>query len=360
MNVGAPTIAAVGFNRIVDKLRCRRVTARVRIPARWVTVKVNGRRVRVHERAHRQRVRVTRCHVRTVRRRVAYWVTVRRHGHKVRVRRHKTVRVALLPHTVTKTRRVVGHGRGTTVNGWLGTPSGVALAGQTVQVLTAADNGRNNYHVAATVTTAANGGWSARIGPGPSRLIRASYPGAGGHRARGVGTGDADRPGEDRAAARDAAARGVGRHRSDRGAACGRVFPAGRGAGAAADRRGVGGGRPTGCASTSAATMAVFTTTYTFGAGEAAVHRAFWFELATLPMGDYPYAPANSNRRSVRVGGHPPPPPKPRHHDGTSGGDEHAGARGSRPRLPAPVAPQAAGDQFASSRPAADVARRPR
>ena len=139
----------------------------MRIPARWVTVKVNGRRVRVHERAHRQRVRVTRCHVRTVRRRVAYWVTVRRHGHKVRVRRHKTVRVALPPHTVTKTRRVVGHGRGTTVNGWLGTPSGVALAGQTVQVLTAADNGRNNYHVAATVTTAANGGWSARIGPGP-------------------------------------------------------------------------------------------------------------------------------------------------------------------------------------------------
>ena len=57
-----------------------------------------------------------------------------------------------------------------------------------------------------------------------------------------------------------------------------------------------------------------FTTTYTFGAGEAAVHRSFWFELATLPMGDYPYAPADSNRRSVRVGGHPPPPRKRRHH----------------------------------------------
>ena len=63
------------------------------------------------------------------------------------------------------------------------------------------------------------------------------------------------------------------------------------------------------------------------------MHRAFWFELATLPMGDYPYAPADSNRRSVRVGGHPPPPHKRRlATTGTSGGDEHAGARGSRPR----------------------------
>ena len=52
------------------------VTERVRIPARWVTVNVHHQRVRVHERAHIQRVRVTRCHVRTARRRVTVWVTV--------------------------------------------------------------------------------------------------------------------------------------------------------------------------------------------------------------------------------------------------------------------------------------------
>jgi hypothetical protein len=48
-----------------------------------------------------------------------------------------------------------------------------------------------------------------------------------------------------------------------------------------------------------------FTTTYTFGAGYAAIHKSYWFQIATLPMGDYPYAPAASGRRSVLVGGHP-------------------------------------------------------
>ena len=50
-----------------------------------------------------------------------------------------------------------------------------------------------------------------------------------------------------------------------------------------------------------------FTTTYTFGAGYAGIFKSFWFQIATLPMGDYPYAPAASGRRSVLVGGHPRP-----------------------------------------------------
>jgi hypothetical protein len=50
-----------------------------------------------------------------------------------------------------------------------------------------------------------------------------------------------------------------------------------------------------------------FSTSYTFGAGVPAVHRSFWFQVASLPMGDYPYAPAGSRRLSVAVGGHPPP-----------------------------------------------------
>jgi hypothetical protein len=54
-----------------------------------------------------------------------------------------------------------------------------------------------------------------------------------------------------------------------------------------------------------------FTTTYTFGQGVAGVHRAYWFQLASLPTGDYPFAPAKSRRLTVFVGGHPRPP---RHH----------------------------------------------
>ena len=57
-----------------------------------------------------------------------------------------------------------------------------------------------------------------------------------------------------------------------------------------------------------------FATTYTFGQGLASVHRAYWFEVASLPTGDYPFAPAKSRRLTVRVGGQPPPPPPNHHH----------------------------------------------
>ena len=36
-----------------------------------------------------------------------------------------------------------------------------------------------------------------------------------------------------------------------------------------------------------------FTTTYTFGAGHASSFQRFWFQIATLPMGAYPFAPSD-------------------------------------------------------------------
>jgi hypothetical protein len=54
-----------------------------------------------------------------------------------------------------------------------------------------------------------------------------------------------------------------------------------------------------------------FSTTYTFGAGQASFYQSFWFQLASLPMSSYPYAPAGSRRRSVLVGGHPAIPARP-------------------------------------------------
>ena len=130
--------------------------------------------MRVREKAHTQTIRVTRCHARTVRRRVTRVVTVRRRGRTVHVKRREMVRVVVEPHTVLKTSRRVSHGQATTVDGWLGTTAGTALAGQPVEVLTVPDNGSANVHVAARVTTAANGGWSARLPAGPSRLIEAT------------------------------------------------------------------------------------------------------------------------------------------------------------------------------------------
>ncbi len=50
-----------------------------------------------------------------------------------------------------------------------------------------------------------------------------------------------------------------------------------------------------------------FSTVATFGPGDARIHRTYWFQIASLPMGNYPYAPAASRRVSVVVGGHPRP-----------------------------------------------------
>ena len=312
MKIGTPTVAAVGFSKLVDKLSCHRATERVRIPARWVTVKVHGRQTRVHERAHTQRIGVTRCHVRTARRRVSVWVTVRRHGKKVRLRRQKTIRVLLKPHVITKSKRVVGHGQAATVNGWLGTTTGIALAGQVVEVLTAADNGRNTYHVAATATTAADGGWSARLPAGPSRLIKAYYPGA---------------PTTEAAlstavtlivAAKVELLRVFPRHVAWGGTIhlVGQLKGGYLPPGGALVRLRIGEGRAvtTYGVREHVAGDGRFTTTYTFGAGEPAIHRAFWFQIASLPMGAYPYAPANSHRVFVSVGGHPSRPATPPHH----------------------------------------------
>jgi hypothetical protein len=238
------------------------------------------------------------------------WVTVRRHGKTVRVRRHKTIRVLLTPHTVNKTKRVVGHGRSTSVSGWLGTTDGVALAGQTVDVLTAPDNGQGNFTLAAVATTAADGGWSARLSAGPSRLVTAAY--AGGPTTEGslappvklvVPAKVELLSVSPRRVAWGGTVRLTGRLRGGYLPPGGALVRLRIGQGSVVTTYGVrehvsGQGR--------------FSTTYTFGAGDPAVHQQFWFQVATLPIGDYPYAPAASQRLSVLVGGHPSVPRHPR------------------------------------------------
>jgi hypothetical protein len=303
VKIGTPTVASVAFSRLVDKLSCHRTIERVRIPARWVKVRLHGKLVRVHDPAHTERVTITHCHVRTVRRHITVTVTVRRHGRLTRVKRRKTVRVLLHPHRVEKTTLRVAHGRAAFVHGWLGTTTGVALADQIVEVLTAADNGRNDYRVATVVKTAANGAWTARLPAGPSRLITANYAG-------GPTTENALAAPAHLVVPADVELLSVSPRRIPWGGTVrlvgrlnGGYLPRGGallrlriGEGSAVTTYGVrehvsGDGR--------------FSTTYTFGAGEPSAFRSFWFQVASLPMGDYPYAPANSRRASVVVGGHP-------------------------------------------------------
>jgi hypothetical protein len=288
---------------LVDKLRCRKVIERVRVPGRWRTVRRAGRRVRVYRRAHLSRRRVTKCLARTARRRRTVWVTVRRHGKRVRVKRRELVRVVLLPHVVDRASRRVAHGKPTTVNGWLGTTSGVALSSQAVDILAAPADGSTSFTRVATATTAADGGWSGRVPPGPSRTLEAVYNGGGAALSSLSGTVSEIVPARvllvhviPRKVAWGGTIRLVGQLKGGylpRGGALVRLRI---GEGTAVTTYGVrehvgGDGR--------------FTTAYTFGAGDPATFRSFWFQVASLPLGDYPYAPAKSRRISVLVGGHP-------------------------------------------------------
>ena len=82
LKIGEPTASAILFGRVVNGLRCKRVSERVRVPAQWVTVRRHRKLVRVRRRAHTKVVKVVRCHPRTARRRVTVWVTVRRHARR--------------------------------------------------------------------------------------------------------------------------------------------------------------------------------------------------------------------------------------------------------------------------------------
>jgi hypothetical protein len=320
LNIGQPTVSGISFSKLVG-LNCKRIRARVEVPARWVTVHRHGHTIKVHRRAHTRAVKVTRCHPRVVRRKVVVWKTVRRHGRKVRVERHKTIRVVELPHVVNHSSQQVGYGKRTTVSGWLGLPDGTPLAGQRMRVLTAPDNGLGQFTEAAVATTASKGSWTAQLPPGPSRLVEAVYDGAPALEPSTSGQVHVRVPAKvkllnvsPRRVAWGGTVRITGRLLGGYLPAGGALVRLRIGRGQSYQTYGVqehvtGNGR--------------FSTTYTFGVGQPSVHLSYFFQIATLPMGNYPYAPASSIRRTVIVGGHPPTQHRQKHrgpHRHRSGG----------------------------------------
>jgi hypothetical protein len=170
LSIRQPTTAALSFgSRILDALQCARSKERVKVPAKWVIVRRQGKRVKVKRRAHTKLVKVTRCHPRMVRVRVR--VKVKGHW------RWRSEQQARLPHTIQLSTWRARHGATTKVVGWLGTSAGVALAGQTVRILTAPNNGLDAFTQAAVATTGQDGVWSATLRAGPSRLVEAVYDG---------------------------------------------------------------------------------------------------------------------------------------------------------------------------------------
>jgi hypothetical protein len=304
-------VVGIAFDKLVG-LRCHRARVRVKIPGHWITVRRHGKRVKVKTRARMKVERVMRCHPRTVRRRTVVFVRLRRHGHVVKVKRIKIVRVVVPPRVIARTSRAVAFGRGTTVNGYLGTASGIAIAGHAVSVLTAPDNGSNQFTQAAVVTTAASGTWTAKLPPGPSRIVEAVYDGDPTTESASSGQVRVIVPAKVKLISVSPRRVAWGGTVRITGQLLGGYLPPG----GALVRLRIGQGR-------SYQTYGVqehvtgngrFTTIYSFGAGYAGIYKSYWFQIATLPIGDYAYAPAASGRRSVLVGGHPRPPAAGRRH----------------------------------------------
>jgi len=226
-------------------------------------------------------------------------------GKIVRVRRAKRIRVVVLPHVVTHTAKRIAHGKSTVVSGWLGMPNGTALGGQTVRVLTAPDNGLGHFSQAAVATTRADGTWRAHVPAGPSRFVEGAYDGAPTLEPSMSGQVHVIVPAKVKLLSVWPSRVPWGGTVRITGQLIGGYLPP---SGALVRLRiGHGPSYQTYGVQEHVTGNGRFTTTYTFGAGYAGIFKSFWFQIVSLPVGDYPYAPAASGRRSVLVGGHPRP-----------------------------------------------------
>jgi hypothetical protein len=166
LGIRQPSVSTVSFTAIADALRCHQVKERVRIRARWVTARSHGHKVRVRLPAETRTVTVTRCKPRIVHRRV-------------RVRGHwYTESFVVLPHKVKRTVVRASFGSRVTVNGWLGTIGGDAVAKQRVTVMAARDAPRARFTEVGVTMTRRDGSWKAVLPPGPSRKVKVVYAGS--------------------------------------------------------------------------------------------------------------------------------------------------------------------------------------
>jgi hypothetical protein len=288
LGIRLPSVISASFARIVNPLHCSQRVVRVKVPAHWVKVRRHGRTIRIHRRATSRRIRVTRCHPRLVRRRV------RVHG------RWQVVEEPVFPHQTNRTLVRVPFGHTTSVGGWLGHTDGTALPGQSVRILSAPDDGSDNFTQIATSSTAPDGIWRARLPAGPSRLIEAVYPGSANTEPAASGDVRVAVPSRIRLLVRPA---GVawGRSVLISGRVLGGYIPANKTAVSQLLRLRIG---IQGVSETAGIPDVQrdgrFRTTYCFNPGRGIAH--FWFSVSTLNETDYPYEPASSRRAEVRVG----------------------------------------------------------
>jgi hypothetical protein len=285
LSIRQPTISGITFGtRLLDALRCGRVTVLAKIRAHWVTIRRDGKPIRVHRPARTVKRREVRCHPRVLIRKVDI------HGHV-----HRKW-IILLPHTVELANKRVQFAKKATVSGWVGLADGTALAGVPVRVITATDNGLGRWRLATVASTRADGLWHAEIRPGPSRLIAAVYAGSATTEPAISGHVHLVVPTKVTLRIRPRITR-WGHTVRITGRVLGRNIPAGKLLRLRIGTAGI------------YSTVGIpdinrrgrYRTTWTFAPGRGVVR--YWFSVSTLPEADYPYAQTSSPRAYVTVHG---------------------------------------------------------
>jgi len=287
----------VSLTRIVDPLQRRVVRERVRVGWHWATVRRHHKLIRVKRGGHLKTIKVVKYLERCSTKRVH----TARYAWRLR-------RICHPPHVhVTKT-LLVAHGHKVTLAGLYTTASGVPLSGQPVRILAAPENDSGAFSQVAVVTTGPNGSWSTTLPPGPSRIIRAVTDGTA-----------TILPSSGQVTTIVPAKVKLLRVWPRRVPWGGTVHLVGQllggylppGGALVRLRIGLGSARTTYGIREHVTGNGRFTTTYRFGLGDPNVYASYWFQIASLPMSNYPWAPSSSGRVTVTVGGHPPPPPPP-------------------------------------------------
>jgi hypothetical protein len=196
----------------------------------------------------------------------------------------------------------VPYGHRVTIHGLYTTSQGVPLAGQPVHIVAAPANQSNAFTELTTSTTNADGKWSATLPSGPSRVVRAVTDGTA-----------TILPSSSQVTTIVPAKIELLKVSPRRVAWGGTVHLVGRllggylppGGALVRLRIGYGSTFNTYGVEEHVSGNGRFSTVASFGPGDPAVFRTYWFQIASLPMGNYPYAPAASKRVPVVVGGHP-------------------------------------------------------
>lgn len=289
--VRAASDSEVSLTKIVNPVRRKVVVKRVLVGWHWATVHRGGKSVRVKTGGHFRTIKI-----------VEYIQTcttkrVKAGPHTWRIQRTCT---SSHPHLTTTLR--VPYGRPVKIHGLYTTGQGVPISGQRVHILAAPDNGFQDFTELASATTDSNGSWIATLPPGPSRIIKAQTDGTA-TVLPSSGQVTALVPAQIRLL------KVWPRHVAWGGTVhlVGQLFGGYLPAGGALVRLRIG-------YKSTYSTYGVeehvtgdgrFSTIATFGPGDPSISRTYWFQVASLPMGNYPFAPAASQRVPVLVGGHP-------------------------------------------------------